>query len=440
MERIEEYRNQLHNRICSYWKTKSAPGITQLCAESGIGKTSLAESYLERYGGQYFSFRNLDAAFAPQLFLPGCKLWTEFFSELQKAKNRPVIFFDDVDDRNDKEEFLHLLSTLRDRAYIVLLVRTRVALPFPSDILRMTGMTVPMLLDENEALDPLDALRVIAMTNGIPKLVGLFDFQKPFLENLQSIFKQGSVYFRYAETELSRCFRTPETYNTLLYGMAIGKNRVSQLAEFSGFPQNKCDKYLKALDRAGLLETVRKKDASGQIRTHYYPKGGYWKIWFRHVFPFQGRYLKALSEGYLRNLALEIDRTVAVDYFKKVCWKWMEKNYSSFYWDGFLRFDDPKQWDVAVNGVRFDYVQESNDHTVYVKIWDHIQEGFPKDVFRKIEAATTSDRSFYDNIYFVFSAGRACNYVEQLRNLGTVAVVDLKSLLGQKNVDLFEVI
>ena len=162
MERIEEYRNQLHSRICSYWKTKSAPGITQLCAESGMGKTSLAKSFLERYGGQYFSFRNLDAAFAPQLFLPGCKLWTEFFSELQKAKNRPVIFFDDVDDRNDKEEFLHLLPTLRDRAYIVLLVRTRVALPFPSDILRMAGMTVPMLLDENEALDPLDALRVIA--------------------------------------------------------------------------------------------------------------------------------------------------------------------------------------------------------------------------------------------------------------------------------------
>ena len=75
-----------------------------------------------------------------------------------------------------------------------------------------------------------------------------------------------------------------------------------------------------------------------------------------------------------------------------------------------------------------------------MKIWDHIQEGFPKDVFLKIDTATTSERPFYDNIYFVFSAGRACNYVEQLRNLSTVAVVDLKSLLGQKNGDLFDVI
>ena len=44
-------------------------------------------------------------------------------------------------------------------------------LPFPSDILQMTAVTVPMLLAENKALDPLDALRTIAITDGIPELV-----------------------------------------------------------------------------------------------------------------------------------------------------------------------------------------------------------------------------------------------------------------------------
>ena len=115
----------------------------------------------------------------------------------------------------------------------------------------------------------------------------------------------------------------------------------------------------------------------------------------------------------------------------------MKKNYGDYYWDEILCFDDPKQQDVTVNGVRFDYVQETKDHTIYVKIWDDIREGFPKAEFRRIEAATTAVRPFYENIYFLFSAGRACNYVEQLRNLDTVSVVDLKSLLGQKNKELF---
>ena len=437
MERIEEYTKQLHTSIRNYWMQKSTPWITQLCGKSGIGKTSLAQSYLEAYGGEYFSFRNLDAAFAPQIFRPGCQLWREFFAEIGETKNRPVIFFDNVDDRNDKEDFLNALPELAGTAYVVLIVRNQMSLSFPSDILQMTAVTVPMLLAENKALAPLDALRTIAITDGIPELVQLFDFQRPFAENLGVLFTQNSAYFRYAESELRRHFRTPETYNILLYGMATGHNRISQLAEFSSFPQNKCDKYLKALDKAGLLETVQRKDAAGHIRTHYYPKGGYWKTWFRYVFPSQGRRLKPLERDNLQLLANDIDHSIIAEYFQTVCWKWMKKNYGDYYWDEILCFDDPKQQDVTVNGVHFDYAQETKDHTIYVKIWDDIREGFPKAEFQRIEAATTAVRPFYENIYFLFSAGRACNYVEQLRNLDTVSVVDLKSLLGQKSKELF---
>ena len=437
MKRIEEYTKQLHTSVSNYWMQKSSLWITQLCGKSGMGKTSLAQSYLEAYGGQYFSFRNLDAAFAPQIFRPGCKLWREFFAEIGETKNRPVIFFDDVDDRNDKEEFLNALPTLARKAYVVLLVRNQMELPFPFDVIQMTAMTFPLLLAENEALAPLDALRAIAITDGIPELVRLYDFQKSFTENLLSLFTQNSSYFRYAESELRRNFRTPETYNVLLYGMVTGHNRISQLSEFSGFPQNKCDKYLKALDKAGLLESAQKKDAAGHIRTHYYPKGGYWKAWFLYVFPAQGRCIRPIERDYFQRLANEIDRTIVAEYFKKICWNWLEKNYHSCYWDGLLDFDDPKKRDVVVNGIRFDYVQETKDYTIYVKIWDNVQEGFPKEAFQKIEAATTLARPFYDNIYYLFSVGRACNYVEQLRHLDTVAVVNLKSLLGQKNEELF---
>ena len=435
MERIRSYRAQLYAHVRSYWESKSTPWITQLHGETGMGKTTLAQSYLEAFGGQYFSFQNLDATFAPRIFLPGCKLWKDFFAEIGETKNRPVIFFDDVDDKNDKEDFLNALLALTGKVYVVLIVRTQMELPFPSNVIQMKAITVPMLLAENKALD---ALRIIAITNGIPELVRLFDFQKSYAENLRLLFTQDSAYFRYAESELRRNFRTPETYNTLLYGMATGHNRISQLSELSSFPQNKCDKYLKALDKAGLLETEQRKDTAGHIRTHYYPKGGYWKTWFRYVFPSQGRYLRAQEGEVLQQLADEIDKTVVEEYFKKVCWNWMEKNYHSCYWDGLLKFDDPKNRDVVVNRVRFDYVQTTKDHTIYVKIWDNVREGFPKEAFQKIEAATTAVRPFYENIYFLFSAGRACNYVEEVRNLETVSVVNLKSLLGQKNKDVFE--
>ena len=45
--------------------------------------------------------------------------------------------------------------------------------------------------------------------------------------------------------------------------------------------------------------------------------------------------------------------------------------------------------------------------------------------------------SFYDNVYYLFSIGRVCNYVEELRKLGTVAVVELRSFFGRNNAENF---
>lgn len=40
---------------------------------------------------------------------------------------------------------------------------------------------------------------------------------------------------------------------------------------------------------------------------------------------------------------------------------------------------------------------------------------------------------FYKGYFSRMPVGKACNDMEQLRNMGTVAVVDLKMILGRKN-------
>ena len=51
---------------------------------------------------------------------------------------------------------------------------------------------------------------------------------------------------------------------------------------------------------------------------------------------------------------------------------------------------------------------------------------------------TTKTRPFYGNIYFLFSIGRVCNYVEDLRKLGTVSIVELHSFFGRNNAEHFK--
>ena len=76
--------------------------------------------------------RVLDLRYTKQLhtsvsnyWMQKSSLWREFFAEIGETKNRPVIFFDDVDDRNNKEEFLNALPKLAGKAYVVLIVRNQ---------------------------------------------------------------------------------------------------------------------------------------------------------------------------------------------------------------------------------------------------------------------------------------------------------------------------
>ena len=343
-----------------------------------------------------------------------------------------------MDDRNDKDIFLEKLPVLKGSAFVVLIYRRESQVPEKTKTLIMKPLTPPDLCREYKKLEQRDALRIIAITDGIPALVSLFRLDVSFDENIKNLFVANSLYLRYAEENLRREFRSPASYNTLLYGMAIGRNRISQLAEFSGYPKNKCDKYLKALDAAGYIEAEQRKDENGQVRTHYFLKGGYLRVWYQLYFPRQHEFIDSQSEDTVKELTFWIDDCATKYFFRKLCWRWFFKNTSLYYSGYHIGKDNPSQYDVTINGCLLDFVQHDRDHDLYMKIWDDPEIGFPKDVFQKIEKATTTTRPFYDNVYYLFSIGRVCNYVEDLRKLSTVAVVELKSFFGRNNAEHFK--
>ena len=438
MKRIEEYEKEIQSVASEHLNRHTGSSVMYLCGKSGMGKTLLARKYIEDHGGLYFSFRALDAALAPRIFFPDCSNWDAFFQKILETKNRPVIFFDDMDDRNDKTIFLEKLPLLKGFAFVVLIYRKESQIPEKAKILTMKPLTPPDLCREYKKLEQRDALRIIAMTDGIPALVNLFRLDLRFEENIKNLFATDSLYLRYAEENLRREFRSPESYNTLLYGLAIGYNRISQLAEFSGYPKNKCDKYLKALDAAGYIETEQKKDENGQVRTHYFLKGGYLRVWYQLYFPRQQAFLDPLDDEAVKEMVFWIDDCATKYFFRKLCWRWFSRNAYGYYGDGSVATSNPVQHDITINGVPLDFIQHGKDRDLYMKIWDDPEVGFPKDLFQKIEKATTTTRPFYDNIYFLFSIGRVCNYVEDLRKLGTVSVVELKSFFGRNNAEHFK--
>lgn len=88
-------------------------------ADLGMGKTYAALSYCaESKDSLYFSFRNISAELALKTFtelypdvFKDCTTWAEFFDYLRiyGKEKHPTVFFDNVGERNDKNDFYDAL-------------------------------------------------------------------------------------------------------------------------------------------------------------------------------------------------------------------------------------------------------------------------------------------------------------------------------------------
>lgn len=238
----------------------------------------------------------------------------------------------------------------------------------------------------------------------------------------------GSEYLTYAERRMRQEFRSPESYNTLLFGIAQGHQRISQLAEFSGYPKNKVDKYLKALMEAGLIAACPFSCENGQQRTHYVFQNSYWEIWYRYYFPVQMGSKNSVPDDVLQSWMDEIEETFVMDCYRDLCFRWVKHITIKelILDDAVLRTWNRKQ----VCGIVFDYYKATPEQTTYVYIWPSLTEPFPREIYEKIITVTTQNRPFYKNQYFLFAVQPLPRYLLSEREKYTnVHATDLRGLI-----------
>lgn len=413
---------------------EAAPRVVILHAEDGSGKTTIAKRFCTRYHGRYFSFHNLESTTAMKLFSPECQTWQDFFQRLCAKEKRPAIVFDDVDERNDKEEFLKALcESVNKKLFVVLCCRKAISLSCPTRDMPIARLSTAEVQSIAHCEDRMDTLRLRVITDGIPELVYLYDPDRSFLENIGAFFTPGSAYLRYAERRLRQEFRSPESYNTLLCGMGMGNHRNNELSAFSGFPKNKVDKYLDSLNEVGLILKLPCICDNRQERMHYFIKGYYWRFIYDYWFPNQMQYWGGVPTDVLQTWIQEIDEGDAMDFFQKMAMWWVD----DFAFRDLLRdqrgLNTPCEYSAAVDGITFDMLESTKKYTLYLKTWTSTTEPFPKSLYEQIEKATTRRRPFFMNHYFFASIQPIPRFLITLREkYPNIHAIDLKGLIWNR--------
>ncbi len=432
MERIAYYVSAIHERR-KRASDETSGVLIQLCGKDGLGKTTIARAYASGYNASYFSFRHMESSVALQAFMPGCPDWDSFFAKMKRKNKRPIIVFDDWDDRNDKDDFLAALYRyLTHGATAVMVGRKYFRFPISCEPMELTKMAACDVVDCFPRLSPWDALRLTVLTEGLPPLVNAYQEGLSFEENVRRFFSEGSAFLEYAPAWLRQEFRSPESYNTLLQAMATGHNRISEIAAVTGYPKNKCDKYIKALMEAGFVKAVKQVDGSGQSRTLYRPASAYLKLWYGIYLPNRPRFWPAPGRALCNTILAQL-QGCSLEAYRDACFRWIKDHAWEICYTP-LQVNDPKLRQVTVGGFPFDFVQKVGELTIFASIWDDIETPFPAERFQQIDDASCTVSPFYNNIYLLFSIQRFPDALERLTaQFENVHSVYLRFLVGKRN-------
>jgi len=139
-----------------------------------------------------------------------------------------------------------------------------------------------------QKMSAVDVARLCAVTGGLSALLNDYDETKSFFDNLNGWISTDSMLYRLMPQMLSEQFRTPESYHAILYAIATGNHRLSEIAKHMAVPNNQCKKYLDALIAMGLIE----------VKEHnYFILNSYVDFWHRFFYLNVGRVITTPSDA-----------------------------------------------------------------------------------------------------------------------------------------------
>ena len=283
---LEELQRRITSHLRSCIENHERDRIIKLCGISGTGKTQLARSYAQNTKcNMYFSFRGLDHRTALEQFKRTFNVWCDLSSAMtwQEAFQCLVPFFkkhytkivlDDLEHSKSESEVItaieQLSESLADMKNLFLLPCRCEASFGKHELFRVPLYTSSDIKKHAPKMSAVDVARLCAVTGGLSALLNNYDEDKSFSDNLYAWISTKSMLYRLMRQMLSEQFRTPESYHAILYAIAMGKHRLSEIAKHMAVPNNQCKKYLDALIAVSLIEVKEH---------HYFILNSYVDFW-----------------------------------------------------------------------------------------------------------------------------------------------------------------
>lgn len=168
-----------------------------------------------------------------------------------------------------------------------------------------------------------DAVAVYGIVGGCPAYLNRWNGKKTIRENVCNlILHPYGILHNEAEDFISKELRELSVYDTILYALAIGNEKLNDLYRFTGYSRAKISVYLKNLAAFDVVEKVVSFETGGWDNAKkgiYRIKNPFLHFWFKFVYTNQSRLWTGTPDDFYETYISKELNAYLTPYFVKVC-------------------------------------------------------------------------------------------------------------------------
>ena len=409
-------------------KWKELKTVAVVSGLAGCGKTSLLLDYFKDKRYFYFSFAGLAESVAEKLFADKLSMatdkavieWDEAFKAL--SMKYKFVIFDDLTPiasyKRFKDSFYeNMCRGFNLRPLVFLIAQSNDDLDGLADSfheITVNYFSVPEVIKLFSSLSKFDILGLCSVSGGIPKIMKEYDEQKTLEENLLAFLAPSSAFTELVPYFMDRYFRKPEIYHHILYAIAKGNYRISEIGKFTGYAYNKCDNYVSVLVATGIVKIEKEKSKHGTEKTTYVFANAYFRLWYLYVYANRSDIVMGNNNALESIVKDIIEKEIHAFHVQRSFAYINNKIKESNFWATFRIAKkitySPQTVSKDNFSYTFDAIYRNSEKAVFVKVFADPLENCKKDELAKIEKAVTLANKYYDSHVFLFTKRRFSDY------------------------------
>lgn len=172
-----------------------------------------------------------------------------------------------------------------------------------------------------------DCIKIYGVLGGVPGYLNRWDREKDFKTNICNlVLKKEGYLFQEAENLIGFQLRELSVYNTILFHIASGKNKLNDLFLATGFSRAKISVYMKNLAHFDIVEKLVSFETGGWENAKkgiYQINNTFVNFWYKFVYAHLSElYVLEPSDFYDRYIQPELDQYLT-RYFRNVCMEYL---------------------------------------------------------------------------------------------------------------------